>query len=185
MHIAYLTGNLQKFIEAQSILQPWELERVDMDLVEIQGDAQDIACHKARQAFSILGRPLIVEDVSLSCDALNGLPGPYIKDFLRKLGDDGLYNLIDRCGNRRATVSCLAAYVERDIEPLLFLGTLNGQLVSPRGSTRHGKYSWNCIFQPDGMEKTMGEMTMAEHAQVSMRKIALEKLKDHLDRGRR
>lgn len=35
------------------------------------------------------GFPVIIEDVSLCFDALNGLPGPYIKWFLEKVGHEG------------------------------------------------------------------------------------------------
>ena len=38
--------------------------------------------------------PVIVEDTSLCFNALNGLPGPYIKWFLEKLGSDGLHKLL-------------------------------------------------------------------------------------------
>jgi len=181
MNIAYLTGNTQKFEEAEHILSSWHLERAAVDLEEIQGDADAIVCHKASEALRLLDKPLIVEDVSMSCSALGGLPGPYIKDFLRKLGDVGLYRVAHACGDTKAQVSCLAAYIEPGCEPKLFEGKLEGTLVEPRGDMRHGTYSWNCIFLPDGMDKTMGEMTMAEHAAVSMRKMALEKLKKYLE----
>jgi len=181
MKIAYLTGNAEKFEEAQHILEGWDLERVAVDLHEIQGDAETIACFKARDALKIVQEPLIVEDVSFSCPALGGLPGPYIKDFLRKLGEQGLYELVANYEDQRAVVKCVVAYIEPGGEPALFEGHLDGTVVAPRGSMRHGTYSWNSIFQPKGLNKTMGEMTMQEHASVSHRRIALEKLKAYLD----
>lgn len=33
--------------------------------------------------------PCMTEDTALCFSALNGLPGPYIKDFLKNLGHDG------------------------------------------------------------------------------------------------
>lgn len=36
-----------------------------------------------------IGGPVITEDTALSFAAMNGLPGPYIKFFLRELGHEG------------------------------------------------------------------------------------------------
>ena len=36
-----------------------------------------------------IGRPVITEDTALCFAAMNGLPGPYIKFFLRELGHEG------------------------------------------------------------------------------------------------
>jgi inosine/xanthosine triphosphate pyrophosphatase family protein len=41
-----------------------------------------------------IGGPVLVEDTSLCFNALHGLPGPYIKFFLEKLGHDGLNRMI-------------------------------------------------------------------------------------------
>lgn len=181
MKIAYLTSNAQKFEEATHILKGWDLERVDMELTEIQGTRQEIAHAKALEAVKQLGRPCIVEDVSVTCPALRGLPGPYIKDFLKTLGDDGLSDLVHRYDDHSAEVICTAAYVTPDSAPLLFEGIVSGTIVEPRGAMRHGKYSWNPIFIPDGHTHTMGEMSMEEHAEVSMRRLALDKLRHHLE----
>lgn len=176
MKIAYVTSNAHKFEEATHILSDWSLERVDLDLTEIQGTAKEIARTKAMDAAHTLNIPVIVEDVSMYCPALGGLPGPYIKDFLRSIGDEGLATLIQKFDDHAATVVCIAAFCEPGGEPIICSGELEGQIVPPRGEVRHGKLSWNPIFLPKGMERTMGEMTIAEHAQVSMRKKALEKL---------
>lgn len=185
MRIAYLTSNNEKFQEAVHILKGWSLERVSLDLPEVQGDAEEVCRQKAHAAAEKLKRPLIVEDVSMSCRCLGGLPGPYIKDFLRHLGDKGLADLVHRYSDHHATVSCLAAYVAAGGQALLFHGSLQGTIVAPRGTMGHGLYSWNAIFQPDGYAITMGEMTLEEHAAMSMRRLALEKLKAFLEQGSR
>jgi inosine/xanthosine triphosphate pyrophosphatase family protein len=38
--------------------------------------------------------PCLVDDTALCFKALDGLPGPYIKSFLEKLGHDGELGLI-------------------------------------------------------------------------------------------
>lgn len=182
MKIEYITSNQKKFEEAQHVLIGWELERVNIDLTEIQGDRQDVTTAKAKEAFRILNRPLIVEDVSLCCPAIAGLPGPYIKAFLTKLGDEGFCDLIHRYEDHSVEAICSVGYIAKGIEPLIFEGSIKGKIVHPKGNTRHGKVSWNTIFLPDGHSKTFGEMTIEEHATVSMRFIALNKLRDYFEK---
>lgn len=184
MKIEYVTGNLQKFQEAQHILEGYELEQVNIELTEIQGDSLDIIKAKAKEAYRILQRPLIVEDVSICCPAINDLPGPYIKDFLRKLSDVGFCELIHKFDDHRVRAICLAAYIDGKQQPQVFEGVTEGVIVKPKGNTRHGTYSWNCIFLPNGFNKTFGEMSLKEHSQVSMRNIALLKLKDYLENNK-
>lgn len=184
MKIEYITSNAKKFEEAQHILSDWELERIDLDLIEIQGDSQDVIAAKAKSAFSQLKRPLIVEDVSLCCPAINNLPGPYIKDFLIKLGEQGFYELIHKYSDHSVKVICLAAYIDKADDPVIFEGVQEGTIVAPRGVTKHGVHSWNPIVQPLGMNKTYGEMTIKETSQISMRFIALTKLAQFLKESR-
>lgn len=41
-----------------------------------------------------IGGPVLVEDTCLCFNAMDGLPGPYIKWFLAKLGHDGLNRML-------------------------------------------------------------------------------------------
>lgn len=182
MKIEYVTGNAGKFREASLILADWELEQVSLDLDEIQGDRQQVLLRKAQDAMKQLHRPLVVEDVSLCCNALQGLPGPYIKEFLERLSERGLAELIHRYEDHRAQVICAVAYMEPNSEPVIFEGILHGAIVLPRGMTRIGKQSFNPIFQPDGSAQTQGELTIEEHSQTSHRYLALIQLRDYLKR---
>ena len=58
-----------------------------------------------------------------------------------------------------------------------FEGEILGEIVSPKGSG----FGWDSIFKPKGYNKTFGEMDKIEKNQISMRNIALQKLKDHLN----
>lgn len=181
--IEYITSNQQKFEEAKLILSDWELEQINIDLTEIQGDRFKIIQAKAREALRILHRPLIVEDVSLNCSAIGGLPGPYIKDALQKIGDQGIYELIHKYEDPTAQAICVAAYIKSGIEPILFEGIVEGKIVAPKGKLKHGAVSFTPIFQPNGFDKTWGEMTLLEHSQCSMRYLALSKLKHFLEKS--
>src|SRR5215468_9159966 len=69
--ITFVTGNLNKLAVARQHLAPFgiEVEHVTMHLDEIQAQTvQEVALHKARAAFEVLRRPLIVEDSGFYID---------------------------------------------------------------------------------------------------------------------
>lgn len=182
MKIPFVTGNKGKFEEACHILKDWELEQVEVDLDEIQGSSDEVIAHKARSACALLDRPLIVEDVSIHLNALGGFPGPYIKDMLKIVGVEGIANLVHHYEDHSARAICLAAYCEPGNEPVIFHGEIDGTIVKSKGSVHHGKFSWNPIFQPDGLDHTFGELTLEEHAKFSHRRKAFMQLKEYLEK---
>lgn len=175
--LIYVTSNQRKFEEAKLILNDYSLVRKDLELPELQGDAQSIIRAKAFSALERLNEALIVEDVAVYCPALSGLPGPYVKDFLKAMGEQGLYEIVQRLGDPRAEVACCAGYIKPGSEPQVFEGRLKGKLVAPQGESRFGKYSWNPIFVPDGYTCTFGQMALEEQSKISMRRMALEQLR--------
>ena len=106
--LTFVTGNKQKLLEVMEIVTklsgdapfPYDLVSKKIDLPELQGEPEKIAIEKARLAAKEVGTAVLVEDTSLHFNALNGLPGPYIKWFLEKIGHVGLNNM-------------LAAYVDK------------------------------------------------------------------------
>lgn len=91
---------------------------------ELQGTIEEIAKSKAREAARQVSGPVITEDTALAFDALNGLPGVYIKWFLDALGLDGLNDLlVGFPGRTGAKAICTFAYCAGpEAEPLLFQG---------------------------------------------------------------
>ena len=62
----------------------------DVDLPEYQGDPEYVAREKCKLAAKEIKGPCLTEDTSLCFNALGGMPGPYIKWFLSKLGPEGI-----------------------------------------------------------------------------------------------
>ncbi|KAI3623848.1 HAM1 [Malassezia furfur] len=92
--LTFVTGNANKLREVKQILEAtpnssWTLESKELDVPEIQGTTQEVALAKCRSAAQQLQAPCLTEDTALCFSALKGLPGPYIKDFLKNLGHDG------------------------------------------------------------------------------------------------
>jgi inosine triphosphate pyrophosphatase len=176
MTLYFITGNRGKLAEVQSILE--NVEALDIDLPEIQSlDAQEIIKAKLEEAQKHYTGEFIVEDTSLYFDNLNGLPGPLIKWFLATIGNAGLWQIAQSFGDTQAEAKTMIGYSNAQQEISFFEGTIRGAIVNPRGEG----FGWDPIFMPEGHERTFGEMTLAEKNVLSMRKMAVEKLKKHLE----
>ncbi|EJW88958.1 rdgB/HAM1 family non-canonical purine NTP pyrophosphatase [Wuchereria bancrofti] len=156
-----------------------QIENEDIDLPEYQGEPSEIARLKCLTASQQLQRPVVVEDTCLCFNALGGLPGPYIKWFLKNLKPDGLYKLLAGFEDKTAYAQCIFAYCENSSQPvLLFEGRTNGRVVKPRGETNFG---WDSCFEPEGYSQTYAEMGSAIKNTISHRSKALTELKNYFE----
>lgn len=178
MKIYFVTGNKDKLREAQSMWS--EIEGVEIDLDEIQEmDGKKIIEAKLKEAIKQKpGIPLIVEDQSLMIDGMNGLPGPFIKWFVKSMSLDGISKLAEIMGNKSSEARTIIGYADSLGKINYFEATIKGKIVSPRGSIGWG---WDYIFQPNGYDKTFAEMTMEEKNELSMRRMAIEKLRKFVE----
>jgi len=178
MSLYFITGSKNKFEEVKAILG--DIDHLDIDLPELQDiDAKNIIRAKLLEALNHKDGEFIVEDTSLYLDCLKGLPGPLIKWFLKTIGNDGLTNLTEKLGDNKAKAKTIIGYAKNRGEIRFFEGTVPGKIVAP---TETSDFGWDPIFQPDGYNKTFAEMTAEEKNGVSMRKIAVEKLKEFLSK---
>ncbi|MCD6398833.1 MAG: non-canonical purine NTP pyrophosphatase [Candidatus Aenigmarchaeota archaeon] len=176
MTLYFITGNKKKFEEVKDILG--DVEQIEMDLQEIQDlNPKKIIERKLEEAMKHHKGEFIIEDTSFYLDCLNGLPGPLIKWFLETIGTKGLYKIAHSFGNYGAETKTIIGY-SNGKEMKFFEGSVRGKLVSPR---KGNEFGYDPIFQPDGFSKTFGEMSMKEKNKISMRKVALTKLKDFLE----
>lgn len=93
--IFYITGNRYKFKNARRYANRigFDLVQKKLRIKEIQsGSIENIVKDKAKQAFEVLKKPLIVSDSGWNIPSLRGFPGPYMhyinqwfksEDFLR------------------------------------------------------------------------------------------------------
>jgi len=173
----FITGNKNKFSEVKAIIP--NVEQLDIDLPEIQDiDAKKIISAKLLEALNYKQAEFIVEDTSLYLECLNGLPGPLIKWFMKTIGNDGLFNIAEKLGNNKAEAKTIIGYAKNPKEIYYFEGSVKGKIVSPRGKSGFG---WDPIFQPEGFSKSFAELTPEEKNKISMRRIALNKLKEFLE----
>ncbi|NTW30195.1 MAG: non-canonical purine NTP pyrophosphatase [Candidatus Moranbacteria bacterium] len=134
-NITLVTGNAGKVREVRRYLGE-AVEHVDLDLPEIQSlDPREIVREKAWHAFHELGRPVLVEDVSLVFHALGKLPGTLIKWFDSELGHEGLCRLVD--GKDRACVATVTNGYCDGGEVIFAEGEMHGTVAErPRGDSQ-------------------------------------------------
>lgn len=152
----FISGNQNK-IDYLSRSLGMTLEHQKIDLDEIQSaDPRVVIEHKVKQAYSLLQRPVLVEDTSLSFNALDTLPGPFVKFFVE--ANNGLENMcrmLDGFEDRSAYGSVIYGYYDGS-NLRYFEGRLDGSIAQhPRGD---GGYGWDKIFIPEGY----GGLTRAE-----------------------
>ena len=176
-HLYLVTGNPHKLKEWQQIIPPdVAMDIVDVVLPEIQSDnAEESVREKARRAYEVVGKPVVVEDVSAGLEKLDGLPGPFIKFFNKRLGGDALYKLAGSV-EARATVSASIAYFDGK-DMLVMRADVPGKVVEPR--TRDG-FGFDITFVPDGETETFAEMSAEKKNSLSHRAQAIRMLLDKL-----
>lgn len=173
----FATSNQQKLKEFESILGI-KLNHSNLDLDEIQSvDVEEVAIHKAKQAYELLKEPVIVEDTGLYFDELNSLPGALIKFFIKKLTLDKMCSLVKE--NRNAVaVTCIAYFDGKEMRT--FKGETRGEIApEPRGTNGFG---WDPIFIPEGYSQTFAEISSEEKEYKFMRKEAIKALKSAIDK---
>uniref|UniRef100_A0A2P2Q4E4 Inosine triphosphate pyrophosphatase n=1 Tax=Rhizophora mucronata TaxID=61149 RepID=A0A2P2Q4E4_RHIMU len=178
--VTFVTGNAKKLEEVRSIIgQAIPFRSLKIDLPELQGEPDHISKQKARLAAEKANGPVLVEDTCLCFNAFEGLPGPYIKWFLEKIGNEGLYKLLKEFDDKSAYALCVFSFsTGAGAEPVTFEGRTLGKIVHPKGSDGFG---WDPIFQPDGYELTFAEMSQEEKNKISHRFKSLEKLKAYFE----
>ena len=182
--LVFISGNQAKI----DYLRKWlgyEVPHQKLNLEEIQSlDPHVVIEHKAREAYALIGKTVLVEDVRFSFSAFGGkLPGTLVKWFLEESGTDGLIKMLKGFDDRRATAGI--TYGIFDGESLYTFdaevtGTVPEQPRTSEYSGWHSSKSWNSIFIPNGSDKTYAEMTDEELQPFSHRYKAIVQLQEFL-----
>lgn len=185
MTISYVTTNINKFNEAKSIFGD-EIKHVDVEIEEIQSmDLPFVAINKANEAYKIVGRPLIVEDIGLFITDLKGFPGPMIKWVGETMGYSNFAELFKL---KLAMWRVCVVYTD-GLTKILKQSEAEGVIVYP---PKGNSWGFEHIFQPTyprkpgafayGIGKTIAELHEAgQKHEYSPRFRALEALKASID----
>ena len=160
MNVVYVTGNANK-AKYFTRMTKMDIPHMSFDVDEIQSTSiSEIVEHKARQAYILAKRPVIVEDTKLSFRVLGALPGPLIKWFFQELGEEGLCRLLDSYNDRTAFAGAAIAYFD-GVNLKIFERELEGTIAKVPSKNNTG-FGWNTIFVPKGAKTTLADMTEKE-----------------------
>lgn len=84
--VGFVTGNARKLHYLRLACDKYEIsvEQLELDIDEIQSeDPAKIALHKARAAYKLAKRPVVVNDAYWSILALRGFPGAYAHEVVK------------------------------------------------------------------------------------------------------
>jgi XTP/dITP diphosphohydrolase len=139
---------------------------------------------KAHAAAQATGLPALSDDSGIEVAALDGAPGVYTADWAETpTGRDfGMamtrtwqaLEAVSAPEPRLARFCCTLVLAWPDGHDEVFTGVMPGRIVWPmRGDQGHG---YDPIFQPDGQDRTFGEMDRWQKNRISHRADAFAKL---------
>ena len=189
--IFFATGNQDKFREVKEILEEYnsnidnkenkiEIEQIKIDLPELQGSPKEVIMEKAKIAYKKLNKPVFVDDTGLAFNALNGMPGIYIKHFLHAIKQDGLFKLLEGFKDKSAKAFVSIGYCTGE-KTIFFLGECEGQIVAPKSTGQGFGFGWDPIFSPkDYPNETFATLSAEKKNAISHRRNAFDKFKEYL-----
>lgn len=173
----FVTSNKHKVREITEILGP-DIKIRELNIPEVQSlNVDEVIREKAKAAFAVVKKPVIVEDISLEIKALNNLPGPFVKFFLQSLGTEGTAKLIGKKPSNTTVTAAIATYDGTKLK--IFKGVVKGTL-SQKNKGESG-FGFDKIFIPSGYKQTYAQMPSALKNKISHRAKALKKLKKFIE----
>ena len=175
--VTFITGNQNKADYLVKYLGfPVRHQKVDLD--ELQSlDLREIVEHKAKQAYDIVGSPVLVKDVALEFSALGRFPGTFIKFLVDEASFDTRCRMLDGL-DRTAVARCVFGYCDGG-EVKLFEGSLSGAIASQRMG--ENGFGWDKILIPEGYTVTRAELSEDDNQKTYTTIKPFAKLKDYLE----
>lgn len=139
---------------------------------------------KAHFAAKATALPALSDDSGITIDALGGQPGVYTADWAETGNGRDFAKAMTKVNDlleaksaphpRTAAFRCTLCLAWPDGQDEIFEGVASGEVVWPmRGG--HG-FGFDPVFQPNGHNKTFGEMTPEEKLPLTHRTDAFNKL---------
>jgi non-canonical purine NTP pyrophosphatase (RdgB/HAM1 family) len=175
--IIFATGNSGKVNSMQRHMAQLKIDisisQQSLELMEPQAEtATEVAKAKAKQAFEILKRPVLVDDSSFHIAALGGFPGPYIKYMLSTVGIEGIISFMEGKTDRSAYFLSSLVFVDADGKMHVFEDKPYKGIITDKIDDHDIETAWSDLFKifiPTGSNKVLARMTAEDHARVDKR----------------
>lgn len=157
----FVTTNPGKFTEVAHYLalhaSSIELKQLSADIEEIQTmDQRAIAIDKAKKAWQLLHKPVLIDDAAVYFDRYQQFPGTLSKFVSTGLGFEGIKRLFDQ--GDRAYFLLYMVYMDGPDQIYVFEGKTEGHLVKPERFEGNPHLPYDVFFVPDGQTMTCEEM---------------------------
>jgi len=186
------TGNRGKIREIQELLIGFPIEIKSLDdfgpIPEVKEDGETFeenAYKKASFTAKILGIPALADDSGLMVEALGGAPGVWSARYAGEDATDAqrvakLLKEMQGQTHRQAVFECVISIAVPSGPALTYEARCEG-LIAEHPAGQNG-FGYDPIFFYPPMNKTFGQMTIAEKGKVSHRGKALQELKHEFDK---
>lgn len=156
--LAFATGNARKFRDLVLVCEPYNIkvEQLDLPIDEIQShDAIDIAVKKAKHAYELAQRPIVVMDAFWNILALRGFPGAFMAYASQWLTDEDFLRLMQGKTDRTIVGTETLVYYDGQRHKA-FSQTITGKLLEE--SRGKGAVQIDRLILVDGQTKTVAEI---------------------------
>lgn len=198
MKLLFASSNLHKVKEVKAILGDLEIEVLfpldlakndplfsDLDRFDVAETGKNYFENSLIKAKAFAKKTNLLsaaDDTGIEVEALDDFPGVKSKRWHKSSDKKRNLALLKKLKNktnrsaRFVTVICL--YSPKDNSHCYFKGEIKGKIAfKPEGSEGFG---YDSIFIPEGYIQTLAQLGLAKKNELSHRKIALEKLRQHL-----
>jgi non-canonical purine NTP pyrophosphatase (RdgB/HAM1 family) len=164
MRIYIFTTNQQKLRTAQRVLGQYGVDlqilTLPYEAPEIQSfTVEEIACHSAKYLAEKEGLPVLVTDVGYFINALNGFPGPYIKQMNHYLTSEDVLALMKNKQDRTFVMKECLAFCQKGREPVAFTTISTGTIAHSAEGTGN---ALDTVIIREGQSKVQSLYTMDE-----------------------
>ncbi len=182
--IIFATNNAHKLEEVRAIIgDSFELitlreAGITEDIPENEPTIEGNALAKARYVWEKTGCDCFADDTGLEVDALGGAPGVHSARYATDGHDFGanrekLLREMADATNRAARFRTVVALIEGGKEHC-FEGIVEGTIT--REEIGEGGFGYDCLFRPEGYDRTFAELAPEEKNAISHRGRAVCKL---------
>lgn len=175
----YVTSNSDKFELVYRYLERnapnIQLKPCAHDLIEIQSyNQEEVAIDKARQAWKLLQKPVLIDDAGIYFEKYRDFPGVFTKFVYHALGRDGLRKLV--VPGDRACFRLTMVYWYGPEQYATFIGECQGHIVDQVQFVPGLGSPYDALFAPVEDPRSFAELhATGEHEQYHYRLKALQK----------
>lgn len=178
MSVIFVSKNKYKLEEMQKILSKYDISIKQRKLEvpeKAEGTVEEVAIDKAKKAYAIVKKPLIIEDTGVFFDDYKNFPGINAKRMFLQLGFPGLLALAKASKTKKAHFTTVVCYIWGKNKYKLFIGKLSGKLLTKLSGKEKDVLPYEKFFVPKGKKKSLSHITRTEKNKFSHRAIATEK----------